>query len=59
MELESLRCIVNCLERVVVVRPTYVLFSLETVSQGTFEHIYDEPLPNKKFSRGGNVIGNN
>ena len=28
-ELESLRCIVNCLERVVVVRPTYVLFSLE------------------------------
>ena len=26
MELESLRCIVSCLERVVVVRPTYVSF---------------------------------
>ena len=32
MELESLGCIVSCLERVVVVRPTYVLFSLETQS---------------------------
>ena len=30
MELESLRCIVSRLERVVVVRLTYVLFSLET-----------------------------
>ena len=38
MELESLRCIVSRLERVVVARPTYALFSLET--QGTFEHIY-------------------
>ena len=36
MELESLRCIVSHLGRVVVVRPTYTLFSLETVSQGTF-----------------------
>ena len=30
MEQESLRCIVSRLERVVVVRPTYALFSLET-----------------------------
>ena len=52
MELESLRCIISCLERVVVVRPTYALFSLET-----FEHIYDI-CPMKKFS-GGSVIGNN
>ena len=40
MELESLKCIVSCLERVIVVRPTYISFSLETASQGTFEHIY-------------------
>ena len=41
MDLESLRCIVSHLERVVVVRPSYVLFSLETtVSEGTFGHIY-------------------
>ena len=32
MELESLRCLVRRLERVVVVRPTYVLFALETQS---------------------------
>ena len=32
MELESLMCIVSRLERVVVVRPTYVLFCLETHS---------------------------
>ena len=32
MELESLRCMVSRLERVIVVRPTYVLFSLETQS---------------------------
>ena len=30
MELESSRCIVNRLERIVVVRLTYVLFSLES-----------------------------
>ena len=30
MELKSLRCIACHLERVVVVRPTYALFSLET-----------------------------
>ena len=34
MELESFRCIVRRLERVVVVRPTYTLFSLETQSKG-------------------------
>ena len=59
MELESLRCIVSRLERVVEVRPTYVLFSLETVFQGTFEHIYDDVCPIKKFSGGGRIIGNN
>ena len=32
IELESLRCIVSRVERVVVVRPTYALFSLETRS---------------------------
>ena len=31
-ELESLRCIGSCVEIVVVVRPTYALFSLETQS---------------------------
>ena len=37
-ELESLRYIVSRLERVVVERPTYALFSLETQSpKGTFE----------------------
>ena len=37
MELESLRCIVRRLERVVAVRPTCELFLLETVSQGTLK----------------------
>ena len=37
MELESLRCIVSHMERVVVVRPTYALFSLET--QSPREHL--------------------
>ena len=58
MELESLWCLVSYLERVIVVGPTYVLFSLETVSQGTFEHIYDV-CPIKKFSGGGRVVGHN
>ena len=58
MDLESLRCIVSRLERVVVVRLKYVLFSLETVSQETFEHVYDV-CPIKKFNGGGRVIGNN
>ena len=40
MELESLRCIVNLLERVVVVRPTYALFSWETVSPKRHFYIY-------------------
>ena len=53
MELELLRCIVSCFERVVVVRPIYVLFSLDT-----FGHIYDV-CPIKKFSGGERVIGNN
>ena len=58
MELESLRCTVRHLERIVVVRPTYVLFSFVTVSLGTFEHWYDV-CPMKNFGRGGWVIGNN
>ena len=52
MELESLKCIVRYLEGVIVVRPTYVLFLLETVSQGTFEQRYDI-CPIKKLSGGG------
>ena len=40
MELESLRCIVSHLERVVVVRPTYTLFSLETHSPKEYLNIY-------------------
>ena len=40
MELESLRCIVSRLERVVVVRPTYALFSLETQSPMGHLNIY-------------------
>ena len=58
MELESLRCIASCLERVVVVRPIYILFSLERVSQGTFEHI-NNICPIKEYSGRGRVIGNN
>ena len=40
MELESLRCIVSRLERVVVVKRTYVLFSLETQSPKGHLNIY-------------------
>ena len=40
MELKSLRCIVSRLERVVMVRPTYVLFSLETQSRKGHLNIY-------------------
>ena len=41
MELESLRCIVSRLERVVMVRPIYVLlFSLETQSPKRHLNIY-------------------
>ena len=40
IELESLRCIVSRLERVVVVRPTYALFSLETQSPKGHLNIY-------------------
>ena len=60
MELESLRCIVIRLERVVVVRPTYILFSLETQSPRKHLNIYIYNVcPIKKFSGGGRVIGNN
>ena len=47
IELESLRCIVSCLERVVVVRPTYVLFSLETSSPKGHLNIYTTVCPIK------------
>ena len=40
MELESLRYIVSCLGRAVVVRPTQVLFSLETQSPKGHSNIY-------------------
>ena len=40
MKLELLRCIVSRLERVVVVRPTYTLFSLETQSPKGHLNIY-------------------
>ena len=40
MELKSLRCIVSRLERVVVVRPTYALFSLVTPSPQGHLNIY-------------------
>ena len=49
MELESLRFIVRHLERVILVRPTYVLFSMETVSQGTF--IYQFKPKTRKLER--------
>ena len=50
MELESLRCIASRLESVIVVKPTYALFSLET-----FEHIWDVG-PIKKFSGGEELL---
>ena len=40
IELKLLRCIVRRLERVVVVRPTYVLFSLETQSPKGYLNVY-------------------
>ena len=40
IELEPLRCIVSRLERIVVVRPTYALFSLETQSSKGHLNIY-------------------
>ncbi len=54
-KLESLRCIVSRLERVVVVRPKYALFYLKTVFQETFKHIFDVG-PMKRFGGGGSVI---
>ena len=40
MELELLRCIESLLERVVVVKPTYALFSLEMQSPKGHLNIY-------------------
>ena len=40
IELESLRCIVRRLERVVVVKPTYVLFLIGTQSSKGHLNIY-------------------
>ena len=40
MELQSLRCIVSYLVRVLVVRPTYLLYSLETQSFKGYLNIY-------------------
>ena len=59
MELESLKCIGSRLERVVVVTPTYVLFSLETQYPGDIlKNIYDVG-PIGKFSSRERVIRNN
>ena len=60
IELESLRCIVSCLERVVVLRlaSIRIIFFGDTVFQGKFEHIYYVG-PIKKFGGGGSVIRNN
>ena len=57
MELESLRCIVSRLEKVVVVNQLTYYFFGDTLPQGTFKHICDVCLI-KKFSGGGGVIGN-
>ena len=56
MELESLRCNISGLERVVLERPTYTLVSLET--QTPKGHLNDA-CPIKKFSGEGSVIRNN
>ena len=55
MELESLRYVVSRHGKVVLIKPTFVLFSLETVSQGTFAYIYNG-CPIKKFNGEGRVI---
>ena len=55
MELESLRCIVSRLERVVVIRPTCALFSLET--QSSKGHLNVCPIRN--FGGGGSIFRNN
>ena len=57
IELESLRCIVRHLERVVVVIRIYILFSLGTWSPEGHLNIHSV-CPIKKFSGGGRVIGN-
>ena len=55
-ELESLRCIVSHLERVVDVRPTYVLFSLDTHAPKGHLNIY-MTLVLSRSSVEGRVIG--
>ena len=59
MELESLRCIVSRLGRVVVVRPIYALFSLERQSPKKHLNIYKKFVLSISSVEGGSVIGNN
>ena len=59
IELESLRCIVSRLERFVVVRPTYALFSLETQSPKGHLNIYTTLVLSRSSVEGGSVIRNN
>ena len=59
MDIESSRCIISPLEKVVVVRPTYVLFSLGTQTPEGQLNIHKNICPIKKFSGERRVIGNN
>ena len=52
MELESLKCIVILLERVVVIRPTYPLFSFETRSPKGHLNIYTALVLSKSSVEG-------
>ena len=59
MEQESLKCIVSHLERVIVVRTTYLLFSLEMQSLKGHLKIYTTFVLSKFQLREGIIIGNN
>ena len=56
MELESLRCIISCLERVLVVRPTYILFSLETQSFKGHLNIYTTLVLSRSSMEGEELL---
>ena len=58
-ELQSLRCIVSRLEKVVVVRPTYVLFLLETLSPLGHLNIYATFVLSRSSEEWGRVRENN
>ena len=50
LKVESLSCIVSRHERVVVVRPTYVLFSLEQRSPEEYLNIYSTTAVSRRLS---------